>query len=303
MTRYQESENGLKGCKIRALNLCEGPVSQSIEFERKVAAIFRALGGTVEHDTELAGNQIDVLVTESTPSGVSVRTAVECKAFAKQVGLGTTNFYSQLSQLLKQRGLIDKFALVAQSGFTKNSRKAAREHGLELMEYADLEAKVIGREESIREEEIRVESEQSKAGRDGSRKKRVFVVMPFSREFEDVFFLGIQDVGQRLGLVVERADLIQHADEIMDVITQRIKRADTVVGDITTGNANVHYEIGLAHANSVPTILIMRSGGQVPFDLRAFNVLIYENVTRLREDLARRLEVMLKLRGGVEEDE
>jgi hypothetical protein len=270
----------------------------SFEFERNVAAIFRALGGRVEHDTELAGNQIDVLVTERTPSGLTVRTAIECKAFSKQVGLGTTNFYGQLSQLLKQRGLIDKFAIVAQSGFTKNARKAGREYGLELMEYDDLRARVAGREALVRDEEIQVETEQSQAATDHSRRQRIFVVMPFSREFDDVFFLGIQDVGQKLGFVVERADLIEHTKEIMGVITDRIKRADVVIADITNDNTNVYYEIGLAHANHTPTILIMRSGGQIPFDLRAFNVLFYENVTRLREALTRRLQSVMKVPEG-----
>jgi hypothetical protein len=265
------------------------------EFERNVAAIFSTLGAVVEHDTELAGNQIDVLVTESTPSGMKVRTAVECKAYRKQVGLRTTNFYAQLAHLLKQRGLIDKFAIVAPSGFTKMSRRAAREHGLELIEYGDLQSKVVGREASVRDEQIRFQSEHEPGPAAALRKKRVFVVMPFSRKFDDVFFLGIQDVGQSLGLVVERGDLVEHSGEIMDVILERIKNADVVVADITNGNANVLYEIGVSHANQVPTILITRAGGEIPFDLRAFNVIFYENVTRLREALTRRLRAVLRL--------
>jgi len=270
-------------------------MTASFEFERKVAAIFHPLGGRVEHDTELAGNQIDVLVNESTPSGIAVRTAVECKAYRKQVGVQTTNFYAQLSYLLKQRGLIDKFAVVAQSGFTKTARKAGHEHGLELIDYSDLQTRVAGREVSVRDEEIRLETEQAPGTTAATRKKRLFAVMPLSRDFDDVFFLGIQDVGQKLGLVIERADLVEHSGEIMDVIMERIRKADVVVGDITNGNANVHYEIGLAHANQIPTILIMRAGGEIPFDLRAFNIIFYENVTRLREALTRRLQAVLKL--------
>ena len=270
-------------------------MTKSMEFERSVAAIFRILGAKVEHEVEVAGNQIDVLVTETTSSGIPLRTAIECKAYTKQVGLGTTNFYAQLAQLLRDRGLIDKFAIVAQSGFTKNARKAGREHGLELMEYADLQNKVLGREASVRDVEFQVEAEQSQALARRDRKKRVFVVMPFSREFDDVFFLGIQDVGNKLGLVVERADLIEHAGEVMDVVTERIKRADVVVADITNTSANVTYEVGLAHAHQIPTILVMRKGGEIPFDLRSFNVLFYENVTRLRDALKSRLEMVLHL--------
>ena len=270
-------------------------MAKPIEFERSVAAIFRALGAKVEHDVELAGNQIDVLVTETTPSGINLRTAIECKAYAKQVGLGTTNFYAQLSQLLKNRGLIDKFAIVAPSGFTKNARKAGHEHDLELIEYDDLQSKVVGQEDSVRDAELQVETEHSHALATTLQKKRVFVVMPFSREFDDVFFLGIQDVGRKLELVVERADLIEHAGEIMDVVTERIKRADVVIGDITNANPNVTYEVGFAHANQITTVLIMRKGGEISFDLRPFNVLLYENVTMLRDALTSRLEMVLHL--------
>jgi hypothetical protein len=270
-------------------------MSASFEFERNVAAIFRTLGARVEHDTELAGNQIDILVTETTPTGITVRTAVECKAYRKQVGLRTTNFYAQLAYLLKERGLIERFALVAPSGFTRMSRNSAREHGLELIEYEDLLAKIAGREASVRDEEVRLQTERGAGPAATARKKRVFTVMPFSREFDDVFFLGIQDIGQGLGLVVERADLVEHSGEILDVILERIRNADVVVADITTANANVHYEVGVAHANHVPTILVMHAGGEIPFDLRGFNVILYENITRLREALLRRLRAVLHL--------
>jgi hypothetical protein len=206
----------------------------------------------------------------------------------------TINFYAQLAYLLKQRGLIDKFVIVAQSGFTKMSRKAAQEHGLDLIEYTDLQARIAGREASVRNEELRLRTEYE-AGRPIRHKKRIFAVMPFTREFDDVFFLGIQDVGRKLGLVVERADLVEHSGEIMDVILERIRSAAVVVGDITHGNANVHYEIGVAHANQVPTVLIMRAGGEIPFDLRGVNIIFYETVTQLREALTRRLRATLDL--------
>ena len=43
------------------------------QFERDVAAIYRALGSTVQQDVVLAGNQIDVFVQEKTSSGALVR--------------------------------------------------------------------------------------------------------------------------------------------------------------------------------------------------------------------------------------
>jgi hypothetical protein len=76
------------------------------EFEREVASIFRTLGGRIEHNVALAGNQIDVLVREQTPSGTAVTTAVECKAFSRPVGVDVVNAFAGLALLLKQRGAI-----------------------------------------------------------------------------------------------------------------------------------------------------------------------------------------------------
>jgi len=45
-------------------------------FEREVASLYRALGAQVELDRGLAGNQIDLLVTERTPAGSDIKVAV-----------------------------------------------------------------------------------------------------------------------------------------------------------------------------------------------------------------------------------
>src|ERR1043166_8436428 len=101
---------------------------EAVAFERKVASIFRTLGADVQHNVSLAGNQIDILVTEKTATGASVRTAVECKYFRKLVGLHTVNAFAGLVALLKDRELIHKAALVAKSGFTQQARLAPQAH-------------------------------------------------------------------------------------------------------------------------------------------------------------------------------
>jgi len=57
------------------------------EFERSVAAAYRTLGAQVKHDVSIAGNQLDLLVLERTPSGSGVRIAVECKVYGRPVAL------------------------------------------------------------------------------------------------------------------------------------------------------------------------------------------------------------------------
>jgi predicted helicase len=125
--------------------------SDAFEFERRVAAIYRALGANVQHDVALAGNQIDVLVEEQTTAGTPIRSAVECKLHLRPIGINTINAFAGLIVLLKSRNLIERGIIVSNSGFTKTARSAAAEHGVDLVEFADLEPRVAGREMEISE--------------------------------------------------------------------------------------------------------------------------------------------------------
>jgi hypothetical protein len=65
-----------------------------------------------------------------------VRTAYECKAYAQPVGGDTVASFAGLATLLKQRDLIDHFAVVSSSGFTKGATLLARESHIALFTLA-----------------------------------------------------------------------------------------------------------------------------------------------------------------------
>jgi formylglycine-generating enzyme required for sulfatase activity len=94
----------------------------------------------VEHDVELAGNQVDVYVELGTPAGLLHRIAVEAKDWSKPVGIDVVNGFAFIAGLLRSKGLIDEGIIVSASGFSKQARNAAKEHGIRLLEPADLEA-------------------------------------------------------------------------------------------------------------------------------------------------------------------
>jgi len=55
---------------------------------------------------------------------------------------------------------------------------------------------------------------------------------------------------------------------IMNQVWQEIRRSEVIVADLTGENANVFYEMGLAHALGKPIIMIKQKGTpRVPFDL------------------------------------
>jgi hypothetical protein len=95
--------------------------------------------------------------------------------------------------------------------------------------------------------------------------------MPFAPEFNDIYILGILEVAEQLGMVVERVDSIEHNQSIPDVIREKIIRADAVIADTIQPNPNVFYEVGLAHGVQKQTILICRNAGDIPFDIAAIN--------------------------------
>jgi nucleoside 2-deoxyribosyltransferase len=79
-------------------------------------------------------------------------------------------------------------------------------------------------------------------------------------------------------------------------VTQ-INTAKVVIADITPENPNVFWEVGYAHANRKPTILVAEKGRKLPFDVSGFRILFYENTIagkRLVEDgLRKHLKAIL----------
>lgn len=113
------------------------------ELERRVADAYRAMGARkVEHDVELAGNQIDVYVELETPGRLLHRIAVEAKDWASTVGIDVVNKFAVIVNLLRGKGLIDEGVIVSAAGFSKQARNAARDYSIRLLEPADLDAMV-----------------------------------------------------------------------------------------------------------------------------------------------------------------
>lgn len=266
------------------------------KLEREVGAIFRTLGAEVISDVVLAGSQVDLLVTEKVAAGV-VRIAVECKSYTRPVGVDIVNSFGALVSLLKQRHLIDGAMIVSKSGFTPSARQAAEAYGIRLSELADLQQSVANKKQLVARQEDILEQEHTQSAHDPKRSKKLFVVMPFAPEFGDVFILGIRDVAERLSVIVERADDIEHNENILETIQAGIRQCDAVVADASTANPNVFYEIGYAHGIDKPTILICRKGEKIPFDIQAKNLIFYSSIVELRERLRKRLCETLCLNG------
>lgn len=115
------------------------------ELEIRVADAYRAMGvRKAEHDVELAGHQIDVYVEMETADRALHRIAVEAKDYSKPVGIDIVSGFAIVVNNLRTLKLVDEGVIVSTAGFSHPARNAAKEHGLRLLEPADLDAMAGG---------------------------------------------------------------------------------------------------------------------------------------------------------------
>lgn len=115
----------------------------------------------------------------------------------------------------------------------------------------------------------------------------VFVAMPFSIDFEDVYEFGIYGAVRRCGYACERVDESAVVGSIMDRIREGIEQAEFVVADLTEGRPNVYLEVGLAWGLGKRVLLLAREGEKLHFDLSHHKCIFYRTIKQLTTDLER----------------
>lgn len=122
-------------------------------------------------------------------------------------------------------------------------------------------------------------------------KKFCFVLMPFEKEFDDIYQLGIKQSCIDAGAYCERVDEQIYHESILERIYNQISKADIVIADMTSRNPNVFYEVGYAHALGKTTILLTQNASDIPFDLKHYPHIIYDNkILKLKDDLTSRVK-------------
>jgi nucleoside 2-deoxyribosyltransferase len=132
-------------------------------------------------------------------------------------------------------------------------------------------------------------------------KADAFMIMPFRPEFDGVYTGIIRPLLGDLKLTIQRGDEFTSTQGVvMEDVWAALNACRFVIAEITGGNDNVFYELGIAHTLNLPAILITQATApeQVPFDIRHLRYIKYENTVngglRLREDLKRAIERLLR---------
>jgi len=119
---------------------------------------------------------------------------------------------------------------------------------------------------------------------------KAFIIIPFGSEFDIIFTDLIKPPLEELGYEVTRADSILDQHNILKDIIRNIAEADLIIADLTSVNPNVFYELGIAHAMLVPTVLLTQSIDDVPFDLKSYRVIVYSTTYFNAQELPKRLK-------------
>lgn len=125
--------------------------------------------------------------------------------------------------------------------------------------------------------------------------KLVAVMMPFDAAFKPVQ-KALSAAVKAAGMTLKRADDIWEHDHIMQDVITLLCQARVVICDLTGRNANVFYEMGIAHMLPRDVIMITQDSGNVPFDIAHIRHIKYlgnaQGLKKLATEVTARLETL-----------
>ncbi len=124
-------------------------------------------------------------------------------------------------------------------------------------------------------------------------KSDVFMVMPFREQFDGVYNNIVRPLMTSLNLTIKRGDDFSSVKgSIMQEVWSALNACRLVIAETTEVNANVYYELGIAHTLGKPAILLTQNKDvqDIPFDIRHLRFIVYENTIEGGEKLAKDLK-------------
>lgn len=86
----------------------------------------------------------------------------------------------------------------------------------------------------------------------------------------------IEPVLTGFGIKLVRADTISKPGHITKQIVEHIAFSKLCITDLSFGNQNAHYELGIRHALKLPSVQIIRKGDKIPFDIQQSRTIIID---------------------------
>ncbi len=99
-------------------------------------------------------------------------------------------------------------------------------------------------------------------------KPKVFVITPFNDDFLALFSEMKNKFSEQYDFT--NAGDLDNQQNILQDIVEGIYHSDVIIADLSGLNANVFYELGLAHAMNKKVIIITQDIGELPFDIKSY---------------------------------
>ena len=127
------------------------------------------------------------------------------------------------------------------------------------------------------------------AGRPGG--GQVFVAMWFDPDMEAAWSEGIEPALKTAGYEPYRVDKDQHLERIDAKVQAEIDRSAFVVADVTGQRQGVYFEAGYALGQGMPVVWCVHEDelGELHFDTRQYNHVVWREPADLRQKLAERV--------------
>lgn len=161
----------------------------------------------------------------------------------------------------------------------------------DVSKYLDINRLVFsGQNSAYTSKLINYESFLKQFGLDASqlkiRENSAVFLTPFN-EFGYQLFQTCQSILSDLDIFLQRTDNRVEKDDILMNIVSLIVQSELVIANIDGRNANVYYELGIAHTLGKPTILLSKAGSleDIGFDIRQKMIILYQS----KEDLEKNL--------------
>lgn len=93
----------------------------------------------------------------------------------------------------------------------------------------------------------------------------------------------------------KRIDDFDITNRITPKIFEYIRNAEFIIADLTFERPNVYYELGYAHAYGKTVIITAKNDTKLPFDIKDYNTIFYENFQELTKKIT---DILVNLGGG-----
>lgn len=128
-------------------------------------------------------------------------------------------------------------------------------------------------------------------------KPHCFLAIPYSSKYE-LIREAVRDGAMEAGYLtvsINQGPLIP-GTIIQETIIGEIAKADCVIADVSGGNPNIFFELGLAQAMGKGIIIISdgRTLNEAPFDIREFRIIIYPDDSLNLSDFSRKISLSLR---------